>query len=254
MRNIKRLALGLLNSLLGKLGLELASKNKGMKGGFALGYIGAKETINAAKERNLTVCDYLEMIWNKQGDTQRVIDKMKEMGIFDRNITRVCEIGTGSGRYLEKVVGICNPARYESYETAEDWAEWLQEQYGIISQPADGKSLASTHTSSMDLVHAHGVFVYLPFLTTYRYFQEIVRVIDDNGYVVFDIISEECLDADTVKAWIESEHNYPCFLSKQHVIEFFTSKGFSFLGDFLNRYGPGKSQYLIFKKQLSVSQ
>lgn len=243
MGRFKSTLLNTLNFLLATTGFKLVRKH--------LGYISAKETVDAAKRSGLSVCDYVEKIWNQQGDTQRVIDKMKELGIFNGTIKNICEIGTGTGRYLEKIIKICNPTGYESYETAKDWAEWLANKYNIIAHDADGKSLSYTKSSSIDLVHAHGVFIYLPFLSSYRYFQEIVRVTNDNGYVTFDIYSEDCFDDDTVNHWLQSDHNYPCFLSKQYVKYFFVKRGFSLIGDFFNRYGEGKSHYLVFKKRFS---
>jgi hypothetical protein len=145
------------------------------------GYIPQRSTVRAAKERGQSVCDYLETIWNKQGDTQRVVDTMKELGVLT-GVRHVVEIGTGSGRYLEKVLEILGPSvTYESYEPSKDWSKWLAKEYGVISRESDGKSLKYTPSCSVDLVHAHGVFVYLPFLVTCRYFQEIVRVTNSRG-------------------------------------------------------------------------
>lgn len=244
---IKKGLLKTINNLLGTFGLELVRSSHQSKG---KGYISAKETVAAAKKNNLSVCDYLEKIWNQQGDTDKVIENMKRGGVFAKSIKNILEIGPGSGRYLEKVMRICNPITYEIYETAQDGADWLAKEYNIISRKADGKTLCHTESSSIDLVHAHGVFVYLPFLTSYQYFQEIVRVTNNNGFVVFDIISEDCLDDETATKWLQSGLDYPCFLSKSYVKAFFIKAGFSFVGDFFTRYGPGKSQYLFFQKRI----
>lgn len=211
------------------------------------GYLSAKETIDKAKEKGLSVGDYLENIWNQQGDTQRVIDNMAQLEVFTKSIRAVCEIGTGCGRYLEKIIEICNLEVYESYEPDKGWAEWLACEYNIISRDCDGKSLMHTKPATVDIVHAHGVFVYLNFLTTYRYFLEIVRVVKPNGWCVFDIMTEECFDDKTVNKWLESDHNYPCFLSKAYVMQFFERRGLNLVGDFFNRYGAGKSHYMVFR-------
>ena len=92
----------------------------------------------------------------------------------------------------EKTIAHCRLNRYESYEPDREWSDWLEREYDIISQPTDEYSLRHTSAGSVDVVHAHGVFVYLPFLTTYRYFREIARVIAPGAYVVFDIIIEDC--------------------------------------------------------------
>ena len=214
----------------------------------SLGYISAKETIAAATHEKLSVCDYVEKLWDQSGDTQRVIDQMASCGVFKPIEPRVLEIGAGTGRYLEKVLVECKPAIYESYEIARDWAEWLQAEYPIISHEADGESLKQTRSNSVDLLHAHGLFVYLPFLVSHRYWKEIWRVVKSGGFVVFDIICEDCLDERTVEKWLISGHKYPCFLAKDYVVSLFEKHGFALVKSFMNRYGQGHSLYLVFNR------
>lgn len=57
--------------------------------------------MNLAKN-NLSICEYLEKLWDKEGDNQKVIDKMSKFGIFDSDLDSVVEIGTGSWCYVEK--------------------------------------------------------------------------------------------------------------------------------------------------------
>jgi phospholipid N-methyltransferase len=218
---------------------------------WSLGYIPAKETISAAKREGLSVCDYVEKLWGKQGDTQKVINQMASCGLFDVENPHVLEIGAGTGRYLEKVLEKCRPAKYEIYEIARDWAEWLQSTYPIVSHEADGMSLSQTSDHSIDILHAHGVFVYLPFLISYRYFREIWRVMKSGGSVIFDIYSEDCMDEATVEKWLSSEHDYPCFLSKGYVISLFERQGFSLVATFMNSHGEGRSEYLVFELEKS---
>jgi len=240
-----------IKNLLKSFGIEV---NK-VQNKYALGYIAAKPIIDAASKSGLSVGDYLETIWNHKGNRQVIIDELNKFGIFNKNIKNICEIGTGAGLYAEKTAELCKPVRYESYEPDKDWAEWLAKKYNIISHDADGKSLSYTQTSSIDLLLAHGVFVYLPFLLTYRYFQEIVRVSNDEAHVVFDILLEECFDDETVKVWLESNQMFPCLLSKDYVINFFAKHKFLLIGEFYNhKFNVGKSKYLIFKKESSLTQ
>jgi len=218
---------------------------------YSLGYISAKETISAAKREGLSVCDYVERLWGKPGDTQRVIQQIASWGVFDVENPHILEIGAGTGRYLEKVLEKCKPAKYEIYEIARDWAEWLQSTYPIVSHEADGMSLSQTSDHSVDILHAHGVFVYLPFLMSYRYFKEIWRVVKNGGSIIFDICSEDCMDEATVEKWLSSEHYYPCFLSKGYVISLFERQGFSLFATFMNSYGEGRSEYLVFEREKS---
>jgi SAM-dependent methyltransferase len=218
------------------------------------GYLSTKETVSAAESEGLSVCDYVERLWEKPGETQKVIEQMVSCGAFvDANLN-VVEIGTGTGRYLEKVLQHCKPAKYESYEVAGDWAKWLRETYPIVSHKADGVSLKQTSEHSVDLLHAHGVFVYLPFLVSYRYWIEMWRVIRNGGIVIFDIISEDCLDEKTVGNWLNTEIDYPCFHSRKFLVSLFGKHGFSLVKTFMNRYGEVKSEYLVFIRDKSAEQ
>src|SRR5262249_55123326 len=122
----------------------------------------------------------------------------------------------------------------------------------VIAQPSDGNSLKHTESQSADLVHAHGVFVYLPFLTTYRYFHEMVRVVSERGYIVFDILSEDCLDELKVSEWLRSEQYYPCMLPRQYVLQLFESWGFALQGEFSGRLTPGTSHYMVLTRRKRV--
>jgi SAM-dependent methyltransferase len=241
---MKKTAKKALDRVLAKLGFTLTRSTKAGKQP-SLGYIPAQETVSAAQRRGLSVCDYVEDLWGKQGDTQRVIDQMASSGVFETANPFILEIGAGTGRYLEKVLARSRPARYESYETAPDWSEWLRSKYPIAAQEADGISLRQTPAHSIDLLHAHGVFVYIPFLVSYRYWLEIFRVVKPGGWVVFDIMSENCLDEQTVDKWLATEHSYPCFVSKEYIVSLFAKNGFSLRASFMNRYGEGRSEYLL---------
>lgn len=237
-----------IKSLLAQAGLTITRINHTSKG-----YIPAKATVSAAEKAGLSVCDYVERMWSNQGDTEKLVHRLATYGLF-RDTTEnptVVEIGTGTGRYLEKVLARCHPARYESYEIAKDWSAWLRSRYPkVVSHEADGVSLKQTPDHSVDLLHAHGVFVYLPFLVSYGYWQEIWRVMKPGSTVVFDMCSEGCFDESAVERWLKSEHRYPCFLSKQYVVSLFEKHGFSLIASFMNRYGEGRSEYLVLTHKL----
>jgi hypothetical protein len=221
---------------------------------YALGYVDAAQTIAAAEQSGLSVGDYLETAWNQKDNRKVVVDRLNQLGIFNSKIENICEIGTGAGLYTEGTRELCPDASYESYEPNQVWSDWLVEKYGLISHYTDGRSLNLTKTSSIDLVLAHGVFVYLPFLLTYRYLLEVVRVARDGAYVAFDVVTEDCFDEETVAAWLLSDRYEPTFMSEDYVVEFFTRYNFSQIGCCYNdRYGPGKSKYLVFHKQSSAN-
>lgn len=214
------------------------------------GYLPAKETVSAAEREGLSVCDYVETLFDTQGTAQSVIDHLASSGAFAFESPNIVEIGTGTGRYLEKVLNACSPAKYESYETAGDWAEWLQSTYPIVSREADGVSLSETPADSVDLLHAHGVFIYLPFLVTYRYWMEIWRVVRAGGICAFDIISEDCLDEKAVHEWLSLGLDvlWPRFCSESYVVSLFEQHGFSLVRSFVTRYGERRNHYLVFTR------
>ncbi len=234
------------NRILTKKGLTTIRKSTLY--GTGNNYIPAKETVSAANRDGISVCDYVEKLWGMQGDTQRVIDQMELFGAFAYTDPVIVEIGTGTGRYLEKILLKCDPTRYESYEIAHDWAEWLHIKYKIISHDADGVTLKQTPDMSANLVHAHGTFVNTPFFVSFSYWKEIWRITKVNGMVIFDILSEDCLDEPTLEKWLKSKLTYPYFLSKNFVVSLFNKHGFSLENTFLNPAGEGQSEYLIFTR------
>lgn len=238
----------LVNSILKIFCLKLVKTHAANSCSRTLSYISAKETVKSAKKASLSICDYVEKMWNQEGETQKVIDNMEKLGAFENANPTICEIGAGTGRYMEKVIGICNPEKYESYEIAIDWAEWLQKEYPIISQPTDGFSLKATADNSIDIIHAHGVFVYLKFLDNIRYFSEMMRVTKPNGIIVFDCYTEECMTTDILNKWLKSQHNSPVVLPNDYIVHYFENNNFKLLGNFFNAHGQGKSKYFVFKR------
>ena len=236
------------NSILGLFNLRLIKSTYYNNISNDPGYISAKETVKNAQMEGLSVCDYVEKIWNQVGETKKVIDSMENLGVFENANPTVCEIGAGTGRYMEKILEKCNPKRYESYETAQDWADWLEKNYNIKSLETNGHVLKSTKDKSIDIIHSHGVFVYLPFFDSLRYFKEIDRVTITNSYIIFDCITEDCLDNKSLNKWLNSDCNFPRILPEKYVFDFFPSNKYKLIGNFFTPYGQSKSKYFIFKR------
>lgn len=214
-------------------------------------YIPFKPTLAGAKKAGLSVGDYIDKTHNVLGTTQETMDQMQKLGVFDHTIDRVCEIGPGSGRYLEKTLTYCRPSHYEIYETAQDWAQWLIRQYPVVLRPTDGNSLSATQSASIDLLQAHKVFSVTPFLTTMRYLAECVRVLRPGGKLVFDLITDECMDDPALERWMATgplAGTFPSVVSRQYAIRFFSTRGFRLDGEFRVAYMPGTSNYFVFTK------
>ncbi len=211
-------------------------------------YISCEETVKAAREQGLSVCDYVEKIWNQKGATQTVIDQMQKVGCFD-NIASVLEIGAGTGRYIEKILKQSSEIKnYMSYETAEDWAWWLEETYNITRREPDGYTLKSEADNSIDLIHAHGVFVYLPLIHSFKYFNEMLRVASKNSYIVFDFYPTQYFDIPMINKWIDAKHYYPVVLPNIIIDKLFNKNGFKLINSFDNKHGEGFSKYNIYKR------
>jgi SAM-dependent methyltransferase len=226
----------------------------GQQDNYVKSFLDFEETMRAAAEAGMSIADFVDAEHNEPGATKAAIDKLVQIGVFSGTVERVCEIGPGSGRYLEKTIPACRPKYYEIYETALDWSRWLEHTYGVTAHPADGKSLGHTPDGSMDLVFAHKVFVYIPFLTTCSYLREMLRVSRVGGRLVFDIVTESCMDDQTVEKWFQSKLNYPCVMPKAYVCEFFEERGCALIGSFFVPMRPGRTECLVFRKEAPSGQ
>jgi hypothetical protein len=244
-----------INGALGSVGCELVKVSKETHDWSDVQqYIPLEETLAGAREAHLSLGEYIDAKHNVPGVTQATHDRLVSMGVFEKRIDRVCEIGPGSGRFLEKTMQACKPSYYEIYETAPPWRDWLVSTYKVISQPSDGTTLAHTPSNSIDLVQAHKVFVCLLFLTTCNYFTEIVRVTRPGARVIFDLMTEDCIDNTIVPMWLKTgvgTRTYPAIMPKKFVVEFFGGHGFDMLGSFIVPMKPGKTECMVFRKQNS---
>lgn len=216
-------------------------------------FIPFEATMKAAAAAGLSVGDYIDAVMNgSPGATQTTIDTLASTGVFRKKGGVVVEIGPGSGRYLEKVMKACAPSRYEIYETARSWAEYLVRTHGVIWHPTSGYSLESTPTASADLVHAHKVFNSINFMPACCLWTEMARVTRPGAFCVFDIMSERCLDPATVGKWAASgirAGSFPTATPRAAAVDFFGENGFDLLESFLGPLGPGTTEILVFRKQ-----
>jgi hypothetical protein len=235
-----------LNRVLAPLSLAIPARD-------AYGYedfLPFKATLAGAKGAHLSLCEFIDAKYNEPGATQATIDHIAQLHVYDGEIRTICEIGPGSGRYLEKTVEACHPAHYEIYETAEPWRDYLVRQHHVIARPTDGRSLAATPTASIDLIQAHKVFVATPFVTTMSYFREMIRVARPGAYLIFDIVTEACVTSTIVERWISSIRGgvYPAVIPRQYALDFFMSQGVSLVGSFFVPMRPGLTETFVFRK------
>jgi SAM-dependent methyltransferase len=212
-------------------------------------YIPFKTTIREAKNKGLTVGDYIDDHYKVPGATQLTIDQLAELGVFDRPIRNVLEIGPGSGRYLVKIIDHCRPETYEIYETSEEWRNWLAKNYPVTAYQADGRTLSFTPDQSVDLVHTHKMLYGTSILTVCRYFGEMSRVVRQGGWLVFDLLTEMCLTDELIEKWLASGVRHAhTMTAKGFAISYFEKRGFTYKGGFDVPLSPGIIEYLVFQK------
>lgn len=238
------------NTALGVIGYELTSVS-GRSFDDQSQFIPFEATIEAARRAGLSVGDYIDTIMNETpGATQLTIDEIARLGVFEKPLHTVLEIGPGSGRYLEKTLQRCKPSRYEIYETAGPWASYLAEHYDVVLRPTDGTSLAATPDKSVDLVQAHKVFSSINFLPTCCYWREMIRVMRPGAFCVFDIMTEHCLAPDVLERWALTKagtDSYPAAMPREAALTYFTSKSCVLAGSFLSPMGVGQTEVFVFQ-------
>jgi len=236
------------NVLLGVAGLEVVRRERGWAGDrdFA-DYIPHREVVRRARESGLSVGDFIDATYNVPGATQTTIDQMVALGVFADPVERVCEIGPGSGRYLQKTIELCHPKSYEIYETATEWRDWLVRTYGVTAHQPDGSTLSQTPDRSVDLVHAHKVLYGLRITTLCRYLTEMARVVRPGGSVVFDVLTEDCLDSQTLEKWWASGARHASTMTAyQFTVDYLTRLGLTLVGTFTIPMAPGVTRYFVF--------
>lgn len=219
-------------------------------------YLPAKPTAAAAKKEKISLCRYLENRENdpgKRGRRDRIMEHMLAAGAL-QGCQDVCEIGTGTGMYLEKVLELGRPRRYEIYETSRDWVRYLKKTYlgkngcQFLFHRADGCTLKTTTNNSCDLVHAHAVFVYIPMLTTFDYLREAVRVCRCGGYIVFDCLLDSGFDSKAVENWRKTQWRFPVVIPEKLLRNWLGVLGLRIVSEFSDLYGASFSNYFILQK------
>jgi SAM-dependent methyltransferase len=216
-------------------------------------FIPFEPTVRAAQSAGMSIGDYIDAVMNgTPGATASTIARLDELGVFADDPVTILEIGPGSGRYLEKTLQVCSPRRYEIYETAVPWRDYLVETYQVVAQPTEGSSLAPTPDGSVDLVMAHKVFNTVTFLLSSRYFLDMARVTRPGGRIVFDAMTETCLDPDTVRAWATKggggHDSYPAAMPRATVVDLFATLGCTLQSSFLAPMGFASTEVLVFRK------
>ncbi len=228
--------------------LSYFSKSK-QKSSTVVGFIDCASTVSAAKAENSSICDYVESLWGQSGQTQKIINEAAKKIDFS-TIQHVCEIGPGTGRYIEKTLELISDIKtYAIYETAEDWAAWLSQEYHVSRRETDGKSLAYEKDASIDLCHAHGVFVALSMYNTLSYIEEMIRVTRNDGFLLFDFLDENSFKPEVSSQIIAEKIDYPSIIPAAMIKHFLKENHCTILSEFPNKYSKGESNYILAQKK-----
>lgn len=216
-------------------------------------FLPARRTIKRATEAGLSVGDYLDNYSSEPGATAETVEAMLEAsGLHDAtDVGRVLEIGPGSGRYTARVMSALRPRAYEVYETAPDWIRYLRGEFpGLTFHPADGHTLGSTGSSTVDLVHSHKLLCYIPFVTAVCYLDEMARVVRPGGTAAFDLITDDCMDSQMTKTWLAEPMRGAIYsvAPRDWVLRFMAQRDLELAGSHFVPLSGGRTELLVFKR------
>ncbi|TDD61058.1 methyltransferase domain-containing protein [Kribbella antibiotica] len=215
-------------------------------------FLPARKTLAAAKRAGVSVGDYLDDFSAEPGSTGETVAAMLRLGELSGDIGRVCEIGPGSGRYLTRVMDALHPNAYEVYETAPDWLNYLRQiRPELVVRDADGHSLGSTDSASVDLVHSHKLFCYIPFIVAFEYIVEMARVVRPGGVVAFDVITDACLDDAVTKTWLAEPSRATIYslTPRDWLLDFAGNRGLELRGSHFVPLSGGRTELLVFRRR-----
>ena len=217
-------------------------------------FLPARRTIKRAAEAGLSVGDYLDNYSSEPGATAETVGVMLEAtGLPDTaEVGRVLEIGPGSGRYTTRVMSALRPRNYEVYETAPDWVRYLRGEFPEVTfRPADGHTLASTGSSSVDLVHSHKLLCYIPFVTAVCYLDEMARVVRPGGTVAFDLITDDCMDSQMTKTWLAEPARGAIYTvaPRDWVLHFMAQRDLELTRSHFVPLSGGRTELLVFNSR-----
>ncbi len=217
-------------------------------------FISFEETLAAAKAAGVSVGDFIERnhLTSSPSALDQTMDGLASFGIFDGAIERVCELGPGSTGTWRGQLRAASLEAMKFMETSREWRDRLIDRHHVTARTCDGRTLSETESSSVDLIHAHKLFPGLPFLTTMHYFREMGRIVRDGGWVVFDIMTENCFSRDYLDAWFDANAwNWdwsPHFVGREYAIGVFKEQNISLIGSFQVPLFPAITECMVLRK------
>ena len=215
----------------------------------AVGYIDCNTTVQAAQDADLTICEFVERLWDQYGQTKLILNRAAKHIDFSE-VNTVCEIGPGTGRYIKKTIERMGKVdNYTIYEIDKDWANWLETEYSISKREANGIDLQDEENTSIDFCQAHGVFVSLSMYNVLIYLKEMMRVTKSGGYLLFDYFDETSFSNNVGQIIIDNSIDYPSIIPSGIIRNFLLENNCEIITEFNNKYGKGESKYILAQKK-----
>lgn len=213
-------------------------------------FLPAKRIVKQANQAGQSVGDFLDSYSAEPGSTEQTVEAMLELSGLT-TAERICEIGPGSGRYSTRILSALQPRSYEVYETAPDWIAYLRRELpSLVFHPADGRTLGSTPSASVDLVHTHKLLGYIPFATALGYIDEMARVVRSGGTVAFDMVTDDCLNDATTKVWLTEPDRMTIYsvAPRAWLTAFLAQRDVALVGSRFVPLSGGRTELLVFRR------
>ena len=219
-------------------------------------YIDAKSTVAAAQSAGISITEFREReAYDETGD-ERFLGRRDRVyrrlcaSLQGREITTILEIGPGAGAFTEEFARDYPDANYQIYEPRHDWTAYLVEKFSVQPMPVDGATLTPTPDGSVDLVHCHATFVYIPPMHSLGYIQECCRVLRVGGVLMLDVYTEDEFDHDRAARTIAAKHRFHTIVPRQLLLRFFEAGGLAVIDEFHEQHTlTADSRYYVLEKQ-----
>jgi hypothetical protein len=76
----------------------------------------------------------------------------------------------------------------------------------------------------------------------------MARVVRPGGAVAFDIVTEECLDDETLREWVRVVASFYRPFPRWWAVEFMRRRGLTLCGSLFSPLPPGTTELLVFRR------
>ncbi|MDJ0927417.1 MAG: methyltransferase domain-containing protein [Gammaproteobacteria bacterium] len=236
--------------------MKLSRLFRGKKPKETVSYIDTESTVAAAQSAGLSITAFREReAYDETGDERflgrrdRVYRRLAR-SLQGRDVTTILEIGPGAGAFTEEFATHYPDADYQIYEPRHDWTNYLVEKFSVRPMPVDGSTLTPTTDGSVDLVHCHATFVYIPPMHSLGYIQECCRVLRPGGLLMFDVYTEDEFDHARAARTIAAKHRFHTIIPRQLLLKFLEAGGLTLIDEFHEQHTlTADSRYYVLEKQ-----